>query len=171
METMKHNIFLIGFMGTGKSAVSSCLRNSHGMEDVDIDCLIAEKEGKSIPDIFKINGEEYFRDCESQMLISLLDRTNTVISCGGGIILREQNVKLMKECGKIILLTATPQTIYERIKDNQDRPILNGNMNPEYIATLMEQRREKYEKAADIVIQTDNKTIDQVSTEILEKNS
>ena len=92
-----------------------------------------------------------------------------MISCGGGVALRKENVIEMKKNGRVVLLTASPETIYERVKDSDDRPVLNGNKNVEFIADLMEKRREKYEAAADVVIQTDNKTILQISEELISK--
>lgn len=83
--------------------------------------------------------------------------------------MREENIAEMKKNGRVVLLTASPQTVYERVKDSDDRPVLNGNNNVEYIAELMEKRREKYEAAADIVIQTDDKTVLQVCEELISK--
>ena len=94
---------------------------------------------------------------------------NAVISCGGGAALRERNVAEMKKNGRVVLLTATPETIYERVKDSNDRPVLNGRKNVKGISELMEQRREKYEAAADVVIQTDNKSILEISEELISK--
>ena len=85
------------------------------------------------------------------------DKKNVVISCGGGVAMRERNVEEMKKNGKVVLLTASPETIYERVKDNNDRPVLQGRKNVAGISELMEQRREKYEAAADIVVNTDDK--------------
>ena len=96
------------------------------------------------------------------------DRKNTVISCGGGAALRERNVEEMKKNGRVVLLTASPEVVYERVKDSNDRPVLNGRKNVEGIAELMEQRREKYEAAADIVINTDHKTVLQVCEELVQ---
>ena len=81
---------------------------------------------------------------------------------------RQENISHMKESGKIVLLTATPQTIYERIKDSTDRPVLNGHMNVEYIRELMEKRREKYEAAADLIVVTDDRSIEEICKEIIE---
>ena len=81
--------------------------------------------------------------------------------------MKEENVRLMKECGKIVLLTAEPETIYERVKDSTERPVLNGNMNVGYIESLMEKRRPKYEAAADVTIATDGKTSEEICGEIL----
>ena len=95
--------------------------------------------------------------------------SSIVISCGGGAALREENVAEMKKNGRVVLLTASPHTIYERVKGQYRRPILNGNNNVEFIAELMEKRREKYEKAADIVIYTDGKSVLQICEELIAK--
>ena len=84
-----------------------------------------------------------------------------------GIVLRDENIDLMKKQGKIVLLTASPQTIYERVKSSTERPILNNNMNVEFISSLMKKREEKYLKTADIIINTDDKNIKEVSDEII----
>ena len=83
----------------------------------------------SIPDIFATYGEEYFRDLETSLLVELQDRKNVIISCGGGTALRENNVAEMKKNGRVVLLTASPETIYERVKDSDDRPVLKGRKN------------------------------------------
>ena len=115
------NIFLIGFMGSGKSTVASCLAKKCGMEIVEMDQVIVEREGMSISDIFAHKGETYFRDVESQLLTEIQAKQDRVISCGGGVVLREQNVKEMKKCGKVVLLNAKPETILERVKDEIGR--------------------------------------------------
>lgn len=170
MKKLFHkNIMLIGFMGTGKSTVSSYLSKWLDMEEVDVDALIATKAEKSIRKIFEEYGEEYFRDLETKTLLEVQKREQLIVSCGGGIVLRDENVKAMKEHGKIVLLTATPETVYERVKDSKNRPILNGNMNVEYIAQLMERRRERYLQCADIIIATDNKSVQQIGEEMIKK--
>ena len=169
MKQFNYNIVLIGFMGTGKSTIARELAKTHQMNIVEMDEEILRRRGKSIADIFKEEGEEYFRDLETALLKELQTKENQVISCGGGAVLREENVRVMKKNGRVVLLTALPQTIYERVKNNTDRPILQGNMNVEYIASLMEKRREKYEKAADIVIATDGKNVSQICEEMLQK--
>ena len=169
MKQFNYNIVLIGFMGTGKSTIARELAKTHQMNIVEMDEEIVRRRGKSIADIFKEEGEEYFRDLETALLKELQTKENQVISCGGGAVLREENVRVMKKNGCVVLLTALPQTIYERVKNNTDRPILQGNMNVEYIASLMEKRREKYEKASDIVIATDGKNVSQICEEMLQK--
>lgn len=163
------NIMLIGFMGTGKSTVSSYLSKWLDLEEVDLDAMIVTKAGTSIANLFEQYGEEYFRDLETKTLLEVQQREQLIVSCGGGIVLRDENVSAMKEHGKIVLLTATPETVYERVKDSKNRPILNGNMNVEYIAQLMDKRRERYLQCADIVIKTDNKSVKQISEEMIEK--
>ena len=169
MKQFNYNIVLIGFMGTGKSTIARELAKTRQMNIVEMDEEIVRRRGKSIADIFKEEGEEYFRDLETALLKELQTKEHQVISCGGGAVLREENVRVMKKNGCVVLLTALPQTIYERVKNNTDRPILQGNMNVEYIASLMEKRREKYEKASDIVIATDGKNVSQICEEMLQK--
>ena len=163
-----YNIVLIGFMGAGKSTISDFLRTVFAIEIVEMDQIIAERQGMSISDIFETYGEEYFRDLETNLLIEMQSRTNVVISCGGGVPMRERNVVEMKKNGRVVLLTAKPETILERVKDNHDRPLLEGNKTVPYIAQLMEKRREKYEAAADIVIETDGKSELQICEELVQ---
>lgn len=166
-----YNIVLIGFMGAGKTTVSDYLSTMFDMDIVEMDQEITDREEMSIPDIFATYGEEYFRDLETSLLVELQDRKNVIISCGGGTALRENNVAEMKKNGRVVLLTASPETIYERVKDSDDRPVLKGRKNVDGIAELMEQRREKYEAAADIVVQTDHKTVLQVCEELVQRLS
>ena len=100
-------------MGAGKSTVSAKLSELLAMEIMEMDAYIQKKEGMSITDIFATNGEEYFRNCESNTLIELREKKHMVVSCGGGVPLREKNVELMKNSGYVVWLTATPEAIYE----------------------------------------------------------
>ena len=168
-KLFSYNIVLIGFMGAGKTTISDYLSTMFDMKLVEMDQEIAEREEMSIPDIFATYGEEYFRRLETKLLKELQSGKNCIISCGGGAALRQENVTEMKKNGRVVLLTASPETIYERVKDSDDRPVLNGNKNVDFIADLMEKRREKYEAAADVVIQTDNKTVLQISEELISK--
>ncbi|HJB86892.1 MAG TPA: chorismate mutase [Candidatus Dorea faecigallinarum] len=164
-----YNIVLIGFMGAGKTTISDYLSTVFDMEIVEMDQVIEEREEMSIPDIFATYGEEYFRDLETALLEEMQERKNVIISCGGGTALRQRNVEEMKKNGRVVLLTASPQTIYERVKDSDERPVLKGRKNVEGIAELMEQRREKYEAAADLVVQTDHKSVLQVCEELVQR--
>ena len=164
-----YNIVLIGFMGTGKSTVSELLKRRFAMEVVEMDQIIEERQEMSISDIFATYGEEYFRDLETNLLIEMQSKKNMVISCGGGVPMRERNVVEMKKNGRVVLLTAKPETILKRVKNNHDRPLLEGNKNVDFIADLMEKRREKYQTAADIVIETDGKSGLEICEELVKK--
>ena len=126
-KMLDYNIVLIGFMGAGKSTVSAYLNKEYGMEVIEMDQVIAEREKMSISDIFAVHGEEYFRNLETNLLIEMQSQTNKVISCGGGVAMRDRNVKEMKKNGRVVLLTAAPETIRERVEDSDDRPLLNGH--------------------------------------------
>ena len=164
-----YNIVIIGFMGSGKTTISDYLSTVFAMETVEMDRIIAEREGMSIPNIFEVYGEEYFRNLETNLLIEMQSKSNVVISCGGGVPMRDNNVVEMKKNGKVVLLTAKPETIYNRIKDNHDRPLLENNKNVPYISELMEKRRPKYEAAADIIIETDGKDKLEICEELVQK--
>lgn len=161
------NIYLIGFMGTGKSTVAKELIARVHAKGVEMDQLIEDQQNMAITDIFAQYGEAHFRDLETELLRSLGTEENLVVSCGGGAVLRDENAALMKEHGCIVLLTATPETIYERVKGSQNRPVLNGNMNVNYIRELMEKRRARYESVADIKVATDGKDVSTICEEIL----
>jgi len=163
------NIFLIGYMGTGKSTVAAYMAKQYGMEVLEMDQMIAEREEMSISDIFAKHGEDYFRDVETKLLIEIQTQENKVVSCGGGVVLRSQNVEEMRKGGKIVLLSAKPETILERVKDDNSRPLLQGNKTTAFISEMMEKRRPKYESAAEIVIQTDGKQVADICNEIFEQ--
>jgi len=162
-----YNIVLIGFMGAGKSTISEFLKNSFAMEVIEMDQIIAEREGMTISDIFEVYGEQYFRNLETNLLIEMQSKTNVVISCGGGTPMRECNVVEMKKNGRVVLLTAKPETILDRVKDSHDRPLIENNKTVPFIADLMEKRREKYEAVADIIIETDGKDELQICEELI----
>ena len=164
-----YNIVLIGFMGAGKTSISEYLKTLFAMDVIEMDQIIAEREGMSIPDIFEVHGEQYFRDLETNLLIEMQSKKNVVISCGGGTPLRECNVVEMKKNGRVVLLTASPETIFDSVKDSHDRPVIENNKNVPFIADLMEKRRAKYEAAADIVINTDGKSLIEVCEELVQQ--
>lgn len=164
-----HNIFLIGFMGVGKSTVSDYLSKILASPQVEMDQVIVNKEQMSINKIFEEYGEEYFRNCETNLLIELQKKNNQIVSCGGGVAMREINVKEMKKNGRVVLLTASPETILERVKDSDERPLLRGRKNTEYISELMEIRRPKYRAAADVIVDTDHKSVEEIAEEIVGK--
>ncbi len=163
---MKKHIYLIGFMGTGKSTISHALHQSLKWDEIDMDAVIEHQQQMKITNIFSEYGERYFRDLETACLMDLISKEATIVSCGGGIVLREENVEVMKKSGTIVLLTATPETIFDRVKHSTNRPVLNGNMNVEYIAYLMNKRKAAYEAACDLTVVTDGKAPDMIAGEI-----
>ena len=166
---LPYNIALIGFMGAGKSTVASYLRQMLAMDLMETDALIVEREGMPITEIFAKRGEAYFRDLESRIVLETQERELTIISCGGGLVMRPENVRNLKKSSRIVLLTARPETIYERVRHSGERPILNGHMNVEYIAGLMEKRRAAYENAADLIIETDGKDVQEICEELIRR--
>lgn len=163
------NIFLIGFMGCGKSTVAAQFNQMYGMHVVEMDQEISDRQKMSIPEIFEQYGEEYFRNLESNLLQEIQAGSNQVVSCGGGVVLRAKNVAEMKKNGQIVLLTARPENVLRRVRGNDDRPILKGRKTVKDIAELMEARGEKYEAAADIVVATDDKSISTICEEIMQR--
>ena len=166
-----NNLFLIGFMGAGKSSVSAGLGRMLGREVVEMDQRIAAQEGMSIPELFAQKGEPYFRACETALIKSFAQGAPRIVSCGGGVPLREENVAAMRESGTVVLLTASPEVILERVKDSEERPLLQGHKDVPYIAALMEQRRPKYEAAADITVDTSRLNIEEVCRQVLRQVS
>lgn len=146
---MKENIILIGFMGTGKSTIAKAIAQKEECQMIDTDEYIEELENMSIPDIFKEKGEAYFRKAETRAIKSLLKKEKGfVISCGGGLPLIEENIKLIRQLGHVILLMADEETIWCRVRNNANRPLLNVENPQKRIHELLEERLPIYEKAA-----------------------
>nr|WP_242873468.1 shikimate kinase [Eubacterium barkeri] len=158
-------------MGTGKSAVSKWLAEKTERPLVDTDEAISTEAGLSIGDIFSEKGEPYFRDLETRLLEKLGKTSGQIISCGGGIVLNPVNIDLMKKNGIVVQLTATPQTVYERVKGRADRPLLAGRMHLEGIAGLMDARRAYYQAAADVAVTTDGRSLKAIGQEILARTA
>lgn len=164
------NIVLIGFMGSGKTSVGKGLAKELSFNFIDTDLSIEEENQTSINNIFGKYGEVYFRDLETKKLVSLKEKAqDTIISTGGGIILREKNIDLLKEIGIVIYLKTSATTIVNRLKYDNTRPLLAGNNKEEKVNEILGFRESIYEKAADYIIDTNNKTISQIIDEIKEQ--
>lgn len=163
------NIILEGFMGSGKTTVSEILSERLDLELIDTDEAISEAEGCSISQIFDVQGEEAFRDMETELIQMLADEhvRETVISLGGGLPVRTQNRELLKRCGKVIYLKTSPEEVYNRIKDDTSRPLLRCEDPLSKIRKMQEDRGGFYEEAADIIIDTDGKTPEEIVSEII----
>ncbi|WP_028950774.1 shikimate kinase [Sulfurihydrogenibium subterraneum] len=160
------NIYLVGFMGSGKSTVGKILADKTSREFVDVDKLIEEREKMSIKDIFEKKGEPYFRELERKYLQELLNTQNLVVSTGGGLGAGAENMNQMKKNGIVVWLDINLNTVLERIKNDENRPLLNQPL--EKIKQLFEERKKVYGLAT-YRINVENKTPFQIVEEILNK--
>lgn len=164
------NVILIGFMGSGKSTIGKRLSYKMRITMIDTDSWIEKKEGKTITDIFKDQGESYFRECETHCLEKLIeDKERHVISVGGGLPMNPENWNLLHELGHIVYLQITPENVWERLKNDMKRPLLQGDNPKEKIVTLMNERKETYEQLADTIIDVNGKNFDIILKEIQDK--
>lgn len=163
------NIILIGFMGAGKSTVSRYIAEETGLEVVEMDEAVEEAAGLSIAEIFEQYGEAHFRDLETQQAEVAAGREGVIVSCGGGTVLRPQNVEILKSSGTILFLRAGADTVYERVRKNPSkRPLLARYMSRGYISCLMKKRYDTYLSVADHVVDVDGKTSAEVAKEIMD---
>jgi shikimate kinase len=167
----KKSIALIGFMATGKTTVGKALADYLGnkYKFIETDQLIIEMACKSIPRIFSENCEEKFREYEIEACRKAAKLKKTVISCGGGIVLNKTNIENLKKTCHIVLLTASPKEIYNRaMKDGKEtRPVIDKEDPMKEIESALKQREPYYNISAGIVINTTNKTIDEIIGEII----
>ncbi len=160
------NIVLIGFMGTGKTTIATQLANKLGMRYVSTDGLIEKREKRTINEMFTKEGEDYFRDVESEVIREVSGTDGQVIDTGGGVVIRENNLADLKSTGVVICLTADEDTIMARTKKYKHRPLLNVEDPKLKIRTLLAKRTPLYAKA-DHCIDTGKFTIRQVVEEII----
>lgn len=163
----KKNIALIGYMGTGKTTIGKKLAKSLNLNMVDTDALIEEQQNRSIAQIFETDGEAGFRQLEGELLKVLVTKKDLLISTGGGIILDENNRQILKANTFLVSLTAKPESIYARVKDDTKRPLLQGGDPYHKIVTMMEERKPFYE-IGDIIIPTDEGTLKSCVEAIIE---
>ena len=162
------NLVLIGYRGTGKSTVGKMVADRLGRSLVSTDAEIMKRAGQSIPEIVAEHGWDFFRDLESQVCKELAGKDGLVIDTGGGVILRSQNVEVLKKTGTLFWLTATVDTIVQRIGRDTQRPSLTGTKSfVDEIEDVMHERTPKYEAAADHQIATDGRSILEISDAIL----
>ncbi len=167
---MKTNIALIGFMGVGKTAVGKVLAEKLGRSFVELDSLIEQKAGKSIPDVFQQDGETAFRELEIEVTKEVSKGRNLVIACGGGLVLNKINIDRLKQQSRIIYLTASLGVILKRVSGEAgERPLLKLASRALNVRELLGFRKPFYERAADITIDTSKLDIDSVAERIIEK--
>lgn len=161
------NIVLCGMMGCGKTAVAAAYSALYGVKSVDTDAIIVQRHGE-INEIFRLHGEEVFRDMETQVCkeVSATD-DGGVIALGGGCVLRRENVAALKTTGKIFYLRTQAETIIKRLKGDKSRPLLQGDLR-ERVNSVLAQRSSIYEGVADCVIDTDGLTPTEIAKKIRE---
>lgn len=160
---MKKSVCLIGFMGSGKTTIGVKLSYRLKTPVDDTDKLIERKEKMSISDIFAIKGEPYFRNAETELLKQLAEDSHQhILSMGGGTPLKPENRLLMKQCGLVVYLRAKPETVYQRIKGDTKRPLLQCENPRQRIEQLMQEREEAYRDCADLIIDVDDLSINEI---------
>ncbi len=164
---MPNSIVLVGFMATGKSTVGRSLAKRLSFMTVDTDDIIEEKAGKTISEIFAEEGEEAFRDLESEVSREVSKLSGYVIITGGGIVLREKNMLALSKAGPVFCLTANPEVILQRVQGTGHRPLLQANDPLARIRSLLEARTPFYARA-DYLIDTSEMAVEEVEERIIE---
>jgi shikimate kinase len=164
------NIVITGFMGTGKTSVGKIIAEKLGWEFYDVDRIIEEEVGSSIAEIFSKKGEDYFRKVEANAvrLLSILDES--VISCGGGVVLSAKNMDELEMNGVVVCLLASPEKIVERTGRTRNRPLLNVEEPVKKIKELLNSRKKHYERCS-LAVTTDDLTEEEVASIILKDPS
>jgi shikimate kinase len=163
------NLSLIGYRGTGKSTIAAILARKTGLALTNLDAMIVARADKPIPEIVAESGWDHFRDLESAVLADAAAGDAQVLDCGGGIILREDNRKILKAAGPVVWLTAAIPAIVARIKEDANRPSLTGKSFLDEIADVLAQREPLYRAAADHVIATDELSPAEATLEIIRR--
>jgi shikimate kinase len=159
------NIVLVGFMGTGKSTVGKVLAERLGWRFVDTDLNIEHKQGTSISDMFRDLGEPAFRQIESEAIAAVLEGSEQVIATGGGAVLAEHNRICMQKHGYVVALKAAAETIINRVKQDENRPLVQGDVK-ERVHTLLEARKYTYD-FADLIVDTSVATVEEIVEQII----
>jgi shikimate kinase len=161
------NIVLIGYRGTGKTSVANRLAELSKWPVLSTDGEIVKKAGMSVADIIRKRSWDYFRDVESEICRQAGKKDRTIIDTGGGAVLRKENVESLRQRGRIFWLTAEVNTIMERIKASNERPSLTGKKSyVEEVEEVLNERLPLYKAAADHIIPTDGRTVDEIADEV-----
>ena len=162
------NIVLIGFMGTGKTSVGRLVAKKLGRDFIDVDERIEKEQNRKISEIFEKDGEAAFRRLEKAAISQVASSSNAVITTGGGAVLDADNVSALKQSGLLVCLSASPETIFERVKRSSHRPLLKGNDRMAEIKKLLAVRKPFYEKA-DMKLETDGLSSEKVAQLLLKE--
>ncbi len=162
----REHLFLIGFMGAGKSRVGGLVAGALGRPFVDLDHLVEEREGRSVTSVFRDSGEAVFREMEHRALVSLVEADSSVIACGGGVVLRDDNVEWMRAHGQVVFLQVAVDEVLRRIGDPRSRPLLADD--PKGAASrLLAERSGAYQRAAHAVVDTSGRSVREVAESVL----
>lgn len=161
-------IILTGYMGAGKSTVGRLLAKQEKLVFRDTDAMIEKEQGRTISEIFAQDGEQAFRDMETELIRRLIEEkmSDTVLSVGGGLPVREENRELLKRLGTVVYLMADKETIVERVQGSDSRPLLKGENLSEKVERMLAERDPLYRAAADLLIDTNGKAADRIAKEI-----
>ena len=161
------NIYLTGFMGSGKSTVGRILAEKLGFEFFDLDRIIELTEGIKINDIFKFKGEKYFRDIETKIIGKIYRNEDCVFACGGGIVKRKKNIDIIRKSGVVVYLNISAEDAIERLKYVKDRPLLKVSDRAGTIEKMIRKRDSLYRRYADMVVINAKKSAEQTADEII----
>lgn len=165
---MIRNIYLIGFMGTGKTTVGKLLARNLGRVFIEMDEEIEKKENKKIVEIFSLYGENYFREKEKELLKEIAKKKELVVSCGGGIVIDKENREILKSTGIVFWLVASPQVIYQRTQGTSHRPLLNVDNPQRRIEELLCKRILFYQQTGHYSLDTSHLSPQEVVRKIIE---
>ena len=161
------NVALVGFMGAGKSTVGRELAVRLGKTFVETDLLVEERAGMPVSEVFAQHGEQYFRDLEADVVRDVSQLKDCVIACGGGVVLREENVAALRASAVIVYLETSPQSVLERLGPRSTaRPLLSGAEREQRVVELLALREPIYTASADIAVPTDGLRVDQVALNV-----
>ena len=166
---MQNTLILVGLMGAGKSTVGRQLAQRLGLAFYDSDKVIEERTGASIPTIFSLEGESGFREREEQIIAELCTLENVLIATGGGSVLRETNRKQLRKAGYVVYLRANADHLYQRIKHDKSRPLMQTDNPLQTLRDLLRTREPYYLEVADIGVQTGKQKVSVIVREIERK--
>ena len=169
MKIHGRSIVLIGMMGAGKSSVGRCLERRTGLTLLDTDEIVSSKFGMSIPEIFAKHGENKFREAEAKAVRAMAITKKTIIVTGGGIVLQQENVELLRRMGVIVWLDGNEDTLFARASRRRNRPLLQTKNPRKTFSQIFDARRSLYADTADVRVDTSVLTDEEISVAILSK--
>jgi len=165
----KENISLIGFMGSGKTTIGKLVAERTGYLFIDLDRIIELSESKTINEIFACSGEEHFREIESKIIKKVYSNNKCVFACGGGVILRGENMKLIRRNSMVFYLEVSPREALSRLEGTSDRPLIQAPDKLKNATALLESRDSMYKKYSDTIIKNEGSFTETAVNEILKK--